>query len=84
MIIAAIIALLLFSLVCLVRVIIGPALLDRVAGADAIGIMLTVILVLLGQLFQRSIFLDIAMVYALLLFVDFLIIVKFIDHQGGL
>lgn len=84
MIAAAIAALLLFSLACFFRVIAGPSLLDRVAGADAIGIMLTVVLVLLGHLFDRSIFLDIALVYALLLFADFLIIVKFIDYRGKL
>lgn len=82
MIMTVVAMLALFSLVCLYRVMVGPSLLDRVAAADAIGIMLTVALVLLGHHFERDVFLDVAMVYALLLFADILIIVKFIEHRG--
>ena len=68
-----------FSGVCLYRVLRGPTLLDRVAAADAIGVMLTTVLVLMGLLFDRIIFLDIAIVYALLLFADTLIIARFME-----
>ncbi|MFP4331000.1 MAG: monovalent cation/H+ antiporter complex subunit F [Alkalispirochaetaceae bacterium] len=75
-------ALLLFSALCLVRVFLGPSLLDRIAATDAIGVMMAVVLVLLGLLFDRVIFLDIAIVYALLLFADTLVIAHFIERQG--
>lgn len=77
--------LVLFSGLCLYRVLRGPTLLDRVAAADAIGVMMTTVLVLMGLLFERMIFLDIAIVYALLLFADTLIIAKFMEsgRQSG-
>ncbi|TVR53706.1 MAG: sodium:proton antiporter [Spirochaetaceae bacterium] len=77
----AIILLIFFSGLCTIRLIRGPSLLDRVAAADAIGVMMTAVLVLLGIVFERIIFLDIAIVYAMLLFADTIIIVKFIEHR---
>lgn len=71
--------LVLFSGLCLYRLLKGPTLLDRVAAADAIGVMMTTVLVMLGLLFERVIFLDIAIVYSLLLFADTLIIAHFIE-----
>ncbi|AFG38354.1 monovalent cation/H+ antiporter complex subunit F [Spirochaeta africana] len=69
-----------FSMLCLIRVLRGPTLLDRIAAADAIGLMMTVILVLLGVLLERTIFLDIAIVYGLLLFADLLVITKYLEQ----
>ncbi|MFW6288440.1 MAG: monovalent cation/H+ antiporter complex subunit F [Spirochaetota bacterium] len=69
-----------FAGFCLVRVLRGPSLLDRIAAADAIGVMMTVVLTLLGLLYERVIFLDIAFVYALLLFADALIIARFMER----
>lgn len=71
-----------FSAICLVRVLRGPTVLDRIAAADAIGVLMTVILVLLTLVFERTSFLDIAMVYSLLLFADLMIISKYLE-QGG-
>ena len=66
---------------CLIRVLKGPSLLDRIAAADSIGVMMTIVLVLLGLLLDRVIFLDIAIVYALLLFADTLIIARFMEQR---
>ena len=71
-----------FSALCLLRVFRGPSLLDRIAAADAIGVMMAVVLVLLGLLFERAIFLDIAIVYSLLLFADTLVIARFMEQRG--
>ena len=81
MIYTAIILLIAFSGVCMIRLIRGPSLLDRVAAADAVGTMMIGVLALLGLLFERAIFLDIALVYAMLLFADTLIIVKYIEYR---
>lgn len=70
------------SAFCLVRVIWGPSLLDRIAAADAIGLLLNICLVLLSLITGRGIFLDIAMVYALLLFADLLIIARYLERGG--
>ncbi|MCA1809658.1 MAG: monovalent cation/H+ antiporter complex subunit F [Kiritimatiellia bacterium] len=80
--IAVVAALLLFACGCFYRVVRGPTLLDRVAAVDAIGVLLTVVLVLSAHIFGRVIFLDIAMVYALLMFADMLILAKFIETGG--
>ena len=77
----AMVLLIAFSGFCMIRLIRGPSLLDRVAAADAIGVMMTAVLVLLGVVFERIVFLDIAIVYAMLLFADTIIIVKFIEHR---
>lgn len=81
MIHSAIILLIAFSGACMIRLIRGPSLLDRVAAADAVGTMMIGVLALLGLLFERAIFLDIALVYAMLLFADTLIIVKYIEFR---
>lgn len=82
MVSAVLVVLTAFCALCLTRVLRGPTLLDRIAAADAIGVLMTVILVLLSLLFERTIFLDIAMVYSLLLFADLMIIGKYLE-QGG-
>ncbi|PRX27958.1 multicomponent Na+:H+ antiporter subunit F [Orenia metallireducens] len=72
-----IIVILISALLTFYRVIKGPTLFDRIAAADSIGIMFLLVLVLLSIYFQRQIFIDVAIVYALLLFVDVLIMAKF-------
>ncbi len=67
---------------CLVRVLRGPSLLDRMAAADAIGVMMTIVLALIGLLTERVVYLDIAFVYALLLFADTLIIARFMERRN--
>ena len=83
MIVSTIGLLIAFAGFCLIRVVIGPSLLDRIAATDAIGVMMTVVLVLLGLITQRIIFLDVAIVYALLLFADTLIIARFMEGMSG-
>jgi multicomponent Na+:H+ antiporter subunit F len=68
--------------ICLVRVLRGPTILDRIAAADAIGVMMTVVLVLFGLYFERQIFVDVAIVYALLLFADLIIISRHLEQEG--
>lgn len=70
------------ALICLYRVWVGPTLLDRVAAMDAISIIMTTLLVLLSYHTGRGIYLDIALVFGLLLFVDMLIIAKYIETGG--
>ena len=82
MIALTILLLLIFAGGCFYRVIRGPTLLDRVAAIDATGVLLTVVLALLAHLYGQVYFLDIAMVYALLMFADMLVIAKFIETGG--
>lgn len=71
------------------RLIAGPHVLDRIAAINAIGIMLLTVLVLFGTYFGRAIFIDVALVYGVLLFVDILVMAKYFgtpernENSGG-
>lgn len=75
-----IIAILISILLTFYRVIKGPTVFDRIAAADTIGIMFLLILVLLSLYFKRDIFIDVAIVFALLLFTDTLIMAKYFSN----
>jgi len=64
----------------LVRLIIGPTNPDRVVAADTINTLTVAVLILLSVLYEQFIFIDVAIVYALLSFVSTLYIAK---HIGG-
>jgi multicomponent Na+:H+ antiporter subunit F len=62
--------LLLLMLLCLVRVVGGPTVLDRILGGNVIGTKTTVLLLLIGLLYNNvGMFVDIAIAYALLNFI---------------
>lgn len=65
--------------ICLYKVIWAENTGVRIAAADAVGIMIVVILVLLSTYLEASYLLDIAIVYALLLFVDVLALAKYFE-----
>lgn len=66
---AVAIALLVNAFACLWRAHAGPTLVDRILAVHVIGTKTLVVLVLLGVVFGRGIFLDVALVYGLLNFV---------------
>jgi multicomponent Na+:H+ antiporter subunit F len=69
-IIFATILLLLMMLFCLIRVIGGPTVLDRIMGGNVVGTKTTVALLLIGILYgDLGMFVDIAVAYALLNFI---------------
>lgn len=80
MIEAIIIAILLAIAMTFYRVLKGPTVFDRIAASDTIGIMFLLILVLLSLYFEREIFIDVAIVFALLLFTDTLIMAKYFSN----
>jgi multicomponent Na+:H+ antiporter subunit F len=66
----AAIILLLLILLCLIRVVGGPTVLDRILGGNVIGTHTTVLLLLIGLLYDNvGMFVDIAIAYALLNFI---------------
>jgi multicomponent Na+:H+ antiporter subunit F len=67
---AAGLVLLLLMLLCLVRAVGGPTVLDRILGGNVIGTKTTVLLLLIGLLYNNvGMFVDIAIAYALLNFI---------------
>ncbi|MCA1915557.1 cation:proton antiporter [Methanospirillum hungatei] len=78
MIAALITAVIVFG--ALVRLILGPTNPDRVVAVDTINTLTVAVMILLGVVYQQYIFIDVAIVYALLSFVSTLYIAK---HIGG-
>lgn len=67
---AAAITLLLLIGLSLIRVIKGPSMLDRILGVNVVGTHATVLLLLIGLLYNNlPMFIDIALAYAMLNFI---------------
>ena len=79
---AAIIIVLAMALV-LFRAIKGPRLYDRALAVNVIGAKTVVVLALIGFIYDRPYFLDIALVYALINFIATIAILKY-SETGGL
>lgn len=75
---AAGIALVLLMALSLMRVVIGPTILDRIIGGNVIGTKTTALLLIIGLLYDNlGMFVDIALAYALLNFIATLGAAKF-------
>lgn len=69
----------------LYRSVFGPTLLDRIMGVNAVGSKTSVLLVLIGLLYDRvDMFVDIALAYALLNFIAVLGTSKYFHKRKGL
>ncbi len=73
--------LLISILLSLIRVIRGPTAPDRIVGIDTINTIIIVGMVVFGAAFQEVIYIDVAIVYALLSFISTLFIAKYLE--GG-
>jgi len=67
-------------LLCLLRAARGPTTADRVVGVDGMVTITTALLVLLGFLLHRRIYLDVSLVYAVLAFVGVLVIARYLER----
>ena len=65
--------------IALVRVGIGPTVPDRIVGLDTVNTIVVVAMVLLGAAFQQAIYVDVAIVYALLSFITTLFVARYIE-----
>ncbi|MBU1569249.1 MAG: monovalent cation/H+ antiporter complex subunit F [Pseudomonadota bacterium] len=67
------------------RSIIGPTVLDRLVGVNAIGSKTIVMLILIGLIYKRvDMFVDIALAYAMLNFLAVLAASRYFQKQKGL
>ena len=67
--------------IVLVRLFIGPTLYDRVLALNAFGTLAVLMISIVGFLFGRPDFLDIALLYALLNFIGTIAILKFFRYK---
>ncbi|MEA5037254.1 hypothetical protein SDC9_32716 [bioreactor metagenome] len=80
MVAAIIFVLLIFA--CGVRIWRGPTNADRMLALDVINILVVIVMITLSLWFEQPVFIDVAIVYALLSFVGTLYVAKLI--MGGL
>jgi len=69
-------------LLCLLRMVGGPSTADRAVAVDTTATVTTALLVLLGFAFERYVYLDVALVYAVLTFIGSVAIARYLE--GGL
>ncbi|RLF50573.1 MAG: cation:proton antiporter [Thermoplasmata archaeon] len=77
----SIIILLISILLAAIRLILGPTVPDRVVGLDTINTLVIVLMILFGAYYREIIYIDVAIVYALLSFVTTILIAKYLE--GG-
>jgi len=65
--------------IILIRLFLGPTPPDRLVGLDTLNTLVIVSMVTLGAAFNEVIYIDVAIVYALLSFVTTLFIAKYIE-----
>ena len=65
----------------IIRIIKGPTAPDRVVGLDTVNTIVIVGMVIFGAAFNEVIYIDVAIVYALLSFISTLFIAKYLE--GG-
>jgi multicomponent Na+:H+ antiporter subunit F len=65
---------------CLLRLLMGPTASDRAVAADTACTVTTALLVLLAFLFGRRIYLDVALVYAVLTFVGLVAVARYLER----
>lgn len=66
-------------LVILIRLAMGPTTPDRLVALDTLNTIIVVSMVILGMAFKEVIYVDVAIVYALLSFITTLFIAKYIE-----
>ena len=66
-------------ILCLLRMLKGPTAPDRAVAVDTIATITTALLVLLGSIFERYVYLDVALVYAVLTFIGSVAIARFLE-----
>lgn len=67
-------------ILCLIRMFRGPTASDRAVAADTACTVTTALLVLLAFVFDRRIYLDVALVYAVLTFVGLVAVARYLER----
>ena len=68
-------------LLAMVRLVKGPTSADRVVALDAVNTLVVASMIVLGVVFHQFIFIDVAIIYALLSFVGTLYIAKYLGGE---
>lgn len=63
------------------RFIIGPSLSDRVVSLDTFNMIIIGLIVLLALFFENALFIDIALVYGLLAFLETIVFARYLEAK---
>ena len=66
-------------LLCVLRALRGPSAPDRLVGVDGMITVTTAMMVLLGLYLKRQIYIDVALVYAVLAFVGVIAVARYLE-----
>lgn len=69
-----------FTLFSLLRIGLGPTVADRVVGLDTLNTMVVASMIVLGAAFDQIIYIDVAIIYALLSFVGTLYVARYVER----
>jgi len=69
-----------FMGISLIRIGLGPTPPDRVVGLDTMNTLIVAAMVVLGGAFNQVVFIDVAIIYALLSFVGTLYIARYLER----
>ena len=64
---------------CFLRMLKGPTTPDRAVALDTLSTVTAALLVLLGYIFKRYIYLDVSLVYAILTFIGSVAVARFLE-----
>ena len=67
-------------MLCMVRALRGPTAPDRLVAVDGMITITTALLVLLGLFLERRIYVDVALVYAVLAFVGVIAVARYLER----
>lgn len=75
-------AILVTSLLALLRATLGPTVFDRILAANMFGTKTVLLIAVLGYLTGRPDFLDLALLYALMNFIGTVCVLKFFNYES--
>jgi len=67
----------------LVRAMLGPTIYDRILAVNVFGTKTVLLIAVVGFLFGRPDFLDIALVYALINFISVIGVLRYFEYSGS-
>ncbi|MDD4362755.1 MAG: cation:proton antiporter [Atribacterota bacterium] len=71
-----------FIFISLIRIVLGPTVPDRAVALDTINTLVIAAMILFGAAFEEIIYIDVAIVYALLSYITTLYIAKYLERRA--
>jgi len=67
-------------ILCFLRMLSGPTASDRAVAVDTVTTTIVALLVLLGFIFERYVYLDVSLVYSMISFVGLVALARFLER----